>query len=158
VGAEATIADSSALIALQQVDQLSLLKHLFGSILIPPAVAREIAASLSNPPAWIDVRVPKRPRNDRVLAASLGDGETEVLSLALETPAPCLILDDLPARHLADELGLKKLGTCAVLLEAKRSGLIAEVRPMLDALLATGFRLSPRIYETILMRANEARG
>lgn len=156
MAATAVIADSSALIALNQVDQLPILESVFGRILIPPAVAREVAASLRVLPSWIEVRSRAAAADQRVLAARLGLGETEVLCLGLETPDAVLILDDGPARHLASQLGLRKLGTAAVVVEAKRAGTIQEVRPLLDAFLATGFRLSPKVYQEILRAAGEA--
>jgi predicted nucleic acid-binding protein len=44
------VADASPLIALQRIEQLGLLQALFGEVLIPPAVAREVAARLTLPP------------------------------------------------------------------------------------------------------------
>jgi len=43
----AVIADASGLIALQHGEELPLLEKLFGEILIPPAVAREVAPGLA---------------------------------------------------------------------------------------------------------------
>jgi len=44
------VADANPLIALQQIDQLGLLKALFGEVFVPPAVAREVTpASRSRP-------------------------------------------------------------------------------------------------------------
>lgn len=151
----AVIADASALIALQQVEGLSLLEKLFGEILTPPAVAREVAPDLPTLPPWIHVCPLGKKADERILAADLGAGETEVLALGLETEGAWLILDDAQARRLAAELGLRVLGTAAVLLEAKRTGLIPRVRPLLDALIAKGFRLGPRVYANILDKAGE---
>jgi len=53
------------------------------------------------------------------------------------------------------ELGLRILGTAAVLVEAKRAGHLAQVRPTLDALLARGFRLDRKVYDRILKAAGE---
>ena len=47
------IADSSALIGLQRIDRLDLLHHLFGDVLVPPAVVREVTYKLPELPAWI---------------------------------------------------------------------------------------------------------
>jgi predicted nucleic acid-binding protein len=122
---------------------------------VPPAVAHEIAPSIPSLPRWVELRAP-RQSDERILAAGLGPGETEVLSLGLETASPWLILDDLDARRLAHALGLRTLGTAAVLVEAKRAGLVTSVRPLLDALLERGFHLGPKLYETILRIAGEA--
>jgi predicted nucleic acid-binding protein len=149
------IADASALICLGWVDQLQVLPAVFGPIVVPPAVTAEVTHRQPTLPAWIEVRVPRRPLDHRVVIAHLGAGETEVLSLGLALDGALLILDDAQARALARELGLRMLGTAAVLVEAKRAGLLPRVRPTLDALLAKGFRLDRKVYESILQAADE---
>jgi hypothetical protein len=149
------VADASALICLGLVDQLQVLPALFGRIVVPPAVAAEVTRREPTLPAWIDVREPRRPLDHRVVIAHVGAGETEVLCLGLELDGVWLILDDAQARALARELGLRMLGTAAVLVEAKRAGLLARVRPTLDALLAKGFRLDRKVYDRILKAADE---
>lgn len=149
------VADASVLIALAQLDQLQLLERLFGEIVIPGAVAREVAPSLPQLPSWIKVRPLSRNLDRRVEKAALDLGESEALALALQLEGGRIILDDLPARSLAAALGLSVIGTAGVLLAAKRSGLIAAVRPLLDALRATGFRLRQDVYEEVLRSASE---
>ena len=149
------IADASALICLGWVEQLQILPALFGRIVVPPAVAAEATHRGPALPAWVDVRPAGRPLDDRVAAAHLGAGETEVLCLGLELEGTWLILDDAKARALARQLGLRMLGTAAVLVEAKRAGLIPRVQPTLDALLAKGFRLERKVYDRILKAAGE---
>ena len=151
----AVVADSSALIALNLIGSLALLRSVFGELVVPTAVATEVAASIASFPSWIHVHPVKLPVDGRIANPNLGAGETEVLALGLETPGAWLILDDGRARHLARRLGLSALGTAAVLLEAKRLGHVPAVRPLLDAMLATGFRLSPKVYSTILKAAKE---
>jgi len=155
VARPSVIADASALISLAWIDQLDLLPGLFGRILVPPAVAAEATHRASTLPGWVDVREPGQPLDRRVVNARLGAGETEVLCLGLELRRAWLILDDAQARAMARELGLRLVGTAAVLVEAKRAGLLPLVRPMLDALLAMGFRLDRKVYDRILESANE---
>jgi predicted nucleic acid-binding protein len=149
------VADASALICLALVDQLSILPGLFGRVLIPPAVAVEATRRGAGLPDWVDVRPPRGPVDERIANARLGAGETEVLCLGLELPGSMLILDDGAARDLAVELRLRMTGTAAVLVAAKRAGLIPQVRPVLDALRARGFRVSPKVYHRILESASE---
>lgn len=87
--------------------------------------------------------------------ATLDEGESEALALALQVEDRRIILDDLPARKLAATLALSLIGTAGVLLAAKRSGLIAAVRPLLDALRDKGFRLRQDVYEEVLGSAGE---
>ncbi len=89
------------------------------------------------------------------MKSSLDPGETEAICLALEIKDR-LILDDLPARYLAKNLGIAVLGTAGVLFAAKQRGLIISVRPFLDQLRAKGFRLRKEVYEEILAAAGES--
>lgn len=61
-------------------------------------------------------------------------GEAETLALAIELKAEIVLLDEQEARHTATRLGLRALGVLGVLLQAKRLGIIEEVRSRLDAL------------------------
>lgn len=152
--AAVVVADASVLIALDQIGQLSLLQRLFGVVLVPPAVTREVAPSLRQLPVWVQTRPLERPPDARV-KSSLDPGETEAICLALEIKDR-LILDDLPARYLAKNLGIAVLGTAGVLFAAKQRGLIISVRPFLDQLRAKGFRLRKEVYEEILAAAGES--
>ena len=49
------------------------------------------------------------------------------------------------------------VGTIGVLLRAKRSELISNARPLLDALQMEGFRMGDDLYREALQLANEAR-
>jgi predicted nucleic acid-binding protein len=153
--AQVVVADTSVLIALAQIGQLPLLERLYADVVIPHAVQSEVAPSLPTLPPWIHMRTLQRPLDSRVGEASLDAGETEAISLALETRAEWVILDDLRARRLAKNLGLAVVGTAGVLFAAKQRGFIGAVRPPLDALRAAGFRLRKEVYEEILKAAGE---
>jgi predicted nucleic acid-binding protein len=149
------IADASPLIALHQIAQISLIERLFGPILIPSAVAREVSPSLPALPVWITARDLTRPIGSEILRASLGAGESETLALGLEVGASLVVLDERPARRLALVLGLPVVGTAGILLAAKRASLIPEVRPLLDALIEHGFRVSTALRDRVLTDAAE---
>jgi predicted nucleic acid-binding protein len=87
----------------------------------------------------------------------LGPGESEAISLALEIGAQWVILDERPARRLAQALGLPVIGTLGVLLASKRRGLLPAVRPCVDALVNFGFHISPGLYDLVLADAGEDR-
>jgi predicted nucleic acid-binding protein len=65
-------------------------------------------------------------------------------------------LDDLQARRLAETLGLMVVGTLGILLRAKQASLIPAVHPLVDAVVAQGFRLDPDLYQDVLRLASEA--
>ena len=77
-------------------------------------------------------------------------------SLALQVNARWTVLDDRPARRLAQALGLPTIGTLGILLAAKRRDLLPAIRPSLDALLNVGFRIAPALYDRVLAAAGES--
>lgn len=147
------VSNASPLIALQQINRLELLEKLFSSLLVPPAVVRE-AASVKLPP-WIVERAPLEVLSRQILGVSLGAGESEAISLALEVQASWVILDDRPPRRMAQALGLPVIGTLGVLVASKRRGFLPRVEPCLTALANLGFRVSPQLYELVLADAGE---
>jgi predicted nucleic acid-binding protein len=149
------VSNSSPLIALARIQRLDLLPTIFQSILIPPAVAREIAPSISILPIWLRIQAPTSTPSASLQRRRLGDGEWEALALAIELNADWIILDDLAARRSAEATGLKVIGTLGTLVTAKRTGLVESIRPELDGLRATSFFLGPQLYDELLRAAGE---
>lgn len=147
------VSNSSPLIALEQIGHLDLLEQIFTTVLVPPAVAREATSVVL--PVWIIETSLTQAIGPRILRASLGPGESEAISLALEASAQWVILDDRPARRLATALNLPVIGTLGVLLASKRRGFLLAVRPCIDALVSHGFRIAPDLYERVLADAGE---
>lgn len=149
------ICNSSPLIALEQIGRLELLGALFGEIWIPAAVAREVAASVSLPPC-ISLRAVTHPLAAAVLHVSLGAGESEAITLALQEKARLIILDDRPARRMAEALGLRVIGTLGVLPAAKRKGLVPAIGPLMASLDACHFHIAPELARQVLFDAGES--
>jgi predicted nucleic acid-binding protein len=145
------VSDASPLIALHQLDELKLLHGLFGEVVIPPAVAQEVTPSIL--PAWIITR-PLAMRAP-LLHPAFGPGENEAITLASQDGAHLLLLDDRPARRLAQGLGLPVAGTLSLLLRAKEKGLLKAVRPHVEALVRGGFYTTPALVKRILSDAGE---
>ena len=66
-----------------------------------------------------------------------------------------MLIDDLKARKIASLRGLKVIGTIGVLLDAKRKGLISEIKPLLEELMAEKIRISKELYNHALTLATE---
>ncbi|MDR1211454.1 MAG: DUF3368 domain-containing protein [Spirochaetaceae bacterium] len=155
------VSDSSPIIALAACDKLSLLDRLFGQVCIPQAVFDELA--VPNKPhvpmitAWAKGRVVsvKNRAAARALALNLDPGESEALSLYWEIAADYLLIDEKKGRTIAARNGVRTVGTVGILLWAKQRGFLAEVKPSLDILMNTGFRVSDVLYRQILERAGE---
>jgi predicted nucleic acid-binding protein len=149
------ISDSSPLIALAQIEQLDLIRRLHTKILVPAAVAREVAPTIPQIPAWCIVRPLTGAPRPCDVSAAIGLGEREAISLALEVKADRLIVDEQPARRLAASLGLRVIGTVGLLLAAKERGFITEVRHQLDRLLNARFFIDEDLYRRVLAQAGE---
>jgi predicted nucleic acid-binding protein len=73
----------------------------------------------------------------------------------LELQATLLLMDDLPARRLAQSLNIPVIGSVGLLLRAKEKGIIPAVRPLMEAMQSEEFRISHRVFTTILSAAGE---
>lgn len=159
---ETVIVNASPLIGLYRAGLESLLWRMWGELLVPNAVWREVAdagktdrAALALPGATWAKRVSTANVAPLVAAWDLGDGESEVLTLAMEHENARVILDDAQARKCAQTLGLRLSGTGGVLVLAKRRGLIPSVAAALDSLAEVGFRLSPATAACLKAHAGE---
>ncbi|HXF60581.1 MAG TPA: hypothetical protein VNK95_03120 [Caldilineaceae bacterium] len=130
---------------LYQLGLLHLLNDLFGRVAIPRAVVDELAAgrrigvAVPDPAQYLWLEVQEVAAAAVLpLAWDLGNGEREVLALALEQPGALVILDDRLARQAAHTLGIPRIGTLGVLLRAKQARRIQTVKLHLDQLDALG--------------------
>jgi uncharacterized protein len=158
------VCDSSPIIGLSAVARLPLLQQLYGRILIPKSVARDIARGSPEPPGrtdlessdWITIQEVGDSVLLRVLDGELDRGEAEALALAFELRAELLLVDERRARKVAARLGLNVVGVLGVLVEAKEKGLLSEVRPVFDDLMTrAGFRIKTGLYSAVLRAVGE---
>jgi predicted nucleic acid-binding protein len=146
------IADSSCLILLDKIEELELLKNLFGMVIITSIIAEEFGFPL---PEWISIKNAENKNYQNILELSVDRGEASAIALAVEQSDCLLILDDQKARRLAAELNLKYTGTIALLVEAKSKGYITSVRPIINKIRKTNFHLTPELEKKILKSAGE---
>ena len=86
----------------------------------------------------------------------LDKGEAEAISLAIENQADILIIDELAGRQVAKQHNLRIIGLLGILIDAKYSGLIKEVKPLLDQLISDhGFWIKPELYSNVLKTVAE---
>jgi predicted nucleic acid-binding protein len=160
------IADSGPLIWLSQIGRFDLLRQLFDTVIIAPAVYAETVTQAAGYPnaeyvqaavaaEWMRVQAPCNDQLVLRLLETLHLGEAETLAIALENPMEEVLVDDLQARRTASKLGLRIVGTAGLLVIAQEQGLISEVKPHLDQLRSLGFRLSERVYQQILTSQTE---
>jgi len=148
------ISNSSSLIALSEIGKLNLLNKIFGEVIIPNAVEKEVYGE-KPPPKWIKVSSVTQRLASHILESGLGPGESEAICLSKEIDADILILDDLNARRVAEKLEINITGTLGILLLAKEKKLIKSIKPLMEELMKGGFRISDELYENMLDLAGE---
>lgn len=151
------VSDTSVITALIQIGRVELLSELFGTVVIPQAVAAELAVCHVGLPAWIQVREVRSRRTVRQWADALDAGESEAITLALELSANFLLIDEKAGRAAAQKAGLDVVGVLGVLSEAKRAGLVSSVADMIRELREiASFRISRALELRVLRDAGEA--
>ena len=146
------VPDTSCLIALECARLSVLLGNLYGRVIVPLGVRDEFADVL---PEHAEVVAAQNELLVRSLRSSLGKGESEVIALALENEDAVAVLDDLRARRVARDLGVRFTGTAGILLKAKATGRLSSVALALDAMAPSGFRLSDDVRREVLRLAGE---
>jgi predicted nucleic acid-binding protein len=158
------VSDAGPLIYLGGVGRLPLLRDLFGRVIVPRQVWEEVAGGAVDRPgsaevaaaaAWLDVRTPSAFPAIEHFADVLGAGEAAAIALCLELDAELLLCDDREARHIAAGQGIRVVGTLGLLVRGKRVGLLDAVRPIVDAMVAMGLRVSTDLVAEILILAGE---
>lgn len=87
--------------------------------------------------------------SERWNASGTRPGRDRGISLAHETRATLIILDDLRARLKATGLGLRVTGTVGVLIAARREGFGPTGDEAVHLLDGAGFRLSPALAKAL---------
>lgn len=157
------VSNASPIINLAAIGQLDLLRVLYERVVVPQAVCREILAGAEQPgahevQAFEGFATQSCHRRELIAALQVerDAGEAEAVALAVETEADLVLIDERRGRRAARRLGLRWVGLLGVLIEAKRTGHIATIRPLLDALrMDAGFWISESLYREVLEAAGE---
>jgi predicted nucleic acid-binding protein len=160
------VVNASPLIHLARVSLLDLLRvpGQDVAVVVPFIVFQEVLRGARYDPTtslveqaardWLAI-VPTLPPHPGIDRGRIDAGEIAVLTVALATPGATVVLDDLAARAEADRLGIPKIGTLRLLLDAKQLGIIPSVLAPIDRLRELGMRLSDSVYREVLRQAEE---
>ena len=155
------ISDTSVITNLIHLDQLMILRKLFGNIVIPQKVFEELEKLpeqivIINRHNGIKVNAIVNKEYFDELSKVLDSGESEAIALAVELKADLLLIDEKKGRKIAQENGILITGLLGILIDAKTENLIPEIKSILDTLIfEIGSRISPQLYLDILKRADE---
>ncbi len=152
-----TVSNTSPLNYLILIEEPQILPELFGEILIPPAVARELAHPdapgevrdwIAKPPEWLSVVEAPAGSEDQEIQR-LDSGEREAILLAEHLEADLLLLDEWKAREVARDREVPIAGLIGVLDMAIKRGLV-DPGTAVKRLRATTFRVSDRLLGLLL--------
>ena len=146
------ISDTSCLIILSKIGELDLLQKLYKTIVTTLEIAEEFGEELPN---WIEILTVKDISKQKILELQIDKGESSAIALALENQNSKIILDDDKARKVANKLGLDFTGTIGVIIKAKLDGIIPSIKPYLQKIKETNFRISPELELIALKEAKE---
>jgi predicted nucleic acid-binding protein len=157
------ISNSSPLINFAAIGRFTLLRELYGALVIPEAVYHEVVVAGRGQPGATEVEqagwITRTAVSNPTAVAALHEldrGEAEAVALAVENPNALLILDERRGRLAARNLGVTLIGTLGVLLVAKRKGLLATLTPELEKLQTqVGFRVRADLKAKVLQEAGE---
>lgn len=143
------VSDTTPIRYLVEIEEVHILKELFGKVIIPQAVFNELQHPktplqvkdwAANHPDWLEARqadtslfTPQR---------NLDAGEIEAFALVIELKATVILLDDGLATKEATRLNIAFLSTFTILEEAAKKDLL-NLPSAVEKMRQTSFRLPP---------------
>ena len=160
------VSDTSAISNLALLGLLHSLREQFGKVVMPEAVAHELA-SLADAPAlsliqdaslagWLETVVLTDEEQAFAGTLKLDPGESEAISLARTRSADLLCMDEAAGRAVAMGLNLKVKGVLGILLDEKAAGRVSLIEPLLDKFQSEhGFFIRADLRKRVLEVAGE---
>jgi len=150
------VSNTSPIYYLLIIDEVHLLPDLFGEIIIPEAVASELAVQgapdlvrnwIKYPPPWLKIRAVTISISP--VLRRLHPGEQEAIALAQQILADLVILDEKIARQIAIGQNLNITGLLGILDIAATQNL-TNLSAAIERLQRTNFRVSPHLLKILL--------
>lgn len=157
------VSNTGPLIALNAIDALELLPQLYGRVVIPEEVRKELNAAphgvmrfpFAETMSWLEVQQSLIPI-DPLLTTILDTGEAAVIHLARTLRADAVLIDERKGRKVARSVyNLPVIGTVRVLVDAKQKGLLSNVGSALSEIRRNGYWIHDAIVQRALQEAGE---
>jgi predicted nucleic acid-binding protein len=151
-GAAMMVADAGLIISFARIGRLDLLRQVVEELAVrgrgrPGATEVEQGE-------WIYRRAVTNRASLALFPSSLSSGQREAIVLAQELGLQ-LLMDEGPARREALALRVEVLGSLRVLADAKRTGLIDQVKPLVEAMRSATYRIGDEVLQDFLEEMGE---
>lgn len=154
------VSDTSPIRALGHLNLVDILRELYSTVIVPPAVEYELRVppprfECINVAEWVFMQV-QSPRDHADIARLLDvldRGEAEAIALASEVSADAILIDESDGRRVAETRGLDVVGTLGVLIQGRHHGLIGPLIERLQTELR--FFLTPALIAEALRQVGE---
>lgn len=158
------VSDTSPVSNFFRINQLPILKEVYGALVIPQEVAEELTLLKGfglNPgeiflQPWIEIKATFSTSQFFQPKEKIHIGEAAAISLALEINADYILIDDRKGQLLALKQQLNPIGTLGTLKIAKEKAIINNVKQTLDQIISiANYWLSNEVYTSFLKNCNE---
>lgn len=160
------ITNSTPIISLASLDQIDLLSKLFEKVYVTQQVYDEVVGDVENRVGADELKRQIKmsfiilydildKKFVEIMYGRLHGGELSVIVAAKELGTSYVLMDDASARKTAESFSLMPIGTIGILKLAKIEGYIMEIKPLMDKLIESDFRISLKLYNETLKDVNE---
>ena len=160
------VSNTSPILNLAIIGEISLLRDQFGEILIPGAVLEELRVEENLPGSqsvrdalkagWIRIEAVKLDPLVRAMERDLDKGEAEAIALAMQVNADWVLMDERDGRKAAKSMKLKVVGVLGILLKAQRERRLRSLKQAMDRLREkAGFYVRADLYSAIIRKGEE---
>jgi len=160
------VSNTSPILNLAIIGELSLLRDQFEEILIPGAVLEELRVEENLPGSegvrdaiksgWIRIEAVKQDPLVKVMQRDLDKGEAEAIGLAIQINAEWVLMDERDGRKAAKSMELKVVGVLGSLLKAQCEGRLRSLKQAMDRLREkAGFYARADLYSAIIREWEE---
>lgn len=146
------VSDVNCLPILFEIEALEILQKLYGQVHTTSEIAKKYKGRLPN---WITIETVTDTMRQKILEIKLAKGESSAMALALENPDCILILEKPNAIIIAQKFNLHFIGILEILINAKHNGVIPLVKPLLEKIKTTNYKISKELELFVLKEAEE---